>query len=354
MMLPGPFFFDLGIRVMPRININQNIDEDFEFVDESSTSYTTKQGRTIARITENQSQHAVLDDLLSHQEANVGAEGVFSPTFSASRYEREWFFRYLGPFYDEAQITDVLFRIKGGKEATVYCCTGPVAEGTGLLAAKIYRPRMFRNLRNDVRYRQNRRVLNDFGKEVRDDRLVRAIHKGTDIGKEALQVSWLQHEYHALQVLFDAGVKVPRPIATGSNTILMEYFGDREMSAPTLQEVHLSKEEAQKTFKALMIDIDTMLGCGYVHGDLSAYNVLYFDGDYRIIDLPQAVSPNQNPDARDIFFRDVTRLAQYFKRYGIDACPEEIARGMWRKYRYRDDPLSDRKESIKLMQEIEE
>ncbi len=339
---------------MPKLNMNQNIDEDFEFVDETSINYTTKQGRTIARIKENQSQHAVLDDLLGHQTIDVGADSVFSPTFTASRYEREWFFRYLGPFYDEAQITDVLFRIKGGKEATVYCCTGPVLEGTGLLAAKIYRPRMFRNLRNDVRYRQNRRVLDPFGKEVGDDRLARAIQKGTDIGKEALQISWLQHEYHALQVLFDAGVKVPRLIATGSNTILMEYFGDREMSAPTLQEVHLSQKEAQKTFTALMNDVDTMLGCGYVHGDLSAYNVLYFDGDYRIIDLPQVVNPDQNPDAKEIFFRDVTRLAQYFKRYGIDARPQEIARGMWQKYRYRDDPLSERKESIKLMEEIEE
>lgn len=339
---------------MPKINLNQNIDEDFEFVDENNLNYKTNNGRRIIPIEESQSQHTVLDDLLSHQEANVGAEGIFSPTFTASRYEREWFFRYLGPFYDEAQITDVLFRIKGGKEATVYCCTGPVVEDTGLLAAKIYRPRMFRNLRNDVRYRQNRRVLNDYGKEVRDDRLVRAIHKGTDIGKEALQVSWLQHEYHALQVLHDAGVKVPRPIATGCNTILMEYFGDRDMSAPTLQEVHLSQEEARRTFDALVNDIDTMLGCGYVHGDLSAYNVLYFDGGYRIIDLPQAVNPNQNPDAKDIFLRDVTRLSQYFKRYGIESRPEELAQNMWRKNRYRDDPLSDRKESIKLMQEAEE
>ena len=339
---------------MPRINVNQNIDEDFEYVDKTCVNYTTNNGRRIIPIDESQSQHVVLDELLEHHDADVGADNVFRPTFTASRYEREWFFRYLGPFYDEAQITDVLFKIKGGKEATVYCCASPDVDGVGLVAAKIYRPRMFRNLRNDVRYRQNRNVLNGYGKVVRDERLTRAMQKGTDIGKGALQVSWMQHEYHALQTLFAAGVKVPKPIATGENVILMEYFGDRDIPAPALQEVHLSRTEAESLFNALVKDVDTMLGCGYVHGDLSAFNVLFFDGDYRIIDLPQAVTPDQNPDAKDIFLRDVTRLSQYFRRYGIESRPEQLAQNMWRKYRYRDDPLGEKKEFINLMQEPED
>jgi RIO kinase 1 len=336
---------------MPRINLNQNIDDDFEFVDKTCVKYTTKNGRRIIPIKASQSQHVILDDLLAHQAVNVGAESVFRPTFTAARYEREWFFRYLGPLYDEAQINDVLFKIKGGKEATVYCCTSPGSKGVELVAAKIYRPRMFRNLRNDIRYRQNRRILNESGKTVEDHGLNHAIQKGTDIGKEALQVSWLQHEFTALQTLFAAGVKVPKPIASGNNVILMEYFGDWATPAPTLQEVHLSKTEAEVLFKSLLKDVDTMLGCGYVHGDLSPYNVLFFDGDYRIIDLPQTVNPDQNPDAKDIFFRDINRLTQYFARYEIEACPNEIAHRLWKKSRYREDPLIERKELIELMQE---
>jgi len=154
--------------------------------------------------------------------------------------------------------------------------------------------------------------------------------------------------------LFTAGVKVPRPIATGENTILMEYFGDRETPAPTLHEVHLSQTEARMTFDALVNDIDVMLGCGFVHGDLSAFNVLFFDGDYRIIDLPQTVNPDHNPDAWDIFLRDVTRLGQYFERYHIDTRSGEIARSLWRKHHYREDPLSEQKEQVKLMEEMEE
>jgi RIO kinase 1 len=342
---------DNGFERMTKINVKQKLDDDFEFVSDNRSHRNPNNRRKVLDLQENRAEHAALDDLLRHHEANVGADAVFQPTFNASRHEREWILNYLGPFYDEEQITDVLFKIKGGKEANVYCCTGPGEKGSELVAAKIYRPRMFRNLRNDVRYRQNRKILNEYGKEVDDDRLMRAIQKGTGIGKEALHTSWLQHEFQALSVLHSAGVKVPRPIASGDNTILMEYFGDRESPAPALHEVRLSQNEARNIYQALLRDVDVMLQCGYVHGDLSAFNVLYFDGDYRIIDLPQAVIPDQNPDAWDIFQRDVTRLVQYFERYRIQAQPGEIARQMWRKHLYREDPLSEQKEHIQLMEE---
>jgi catechol 2,3-dioxygenase-like lactoylglutathione lyase family enzyme len=48
----------------------------------------------------------------------------------------------------EGQILDVLRRVKGGKEANVYCCRTHPSTGVDLLAAKLYRPRMFRNLRS--------------------------------------------------------------------------------------------------------------------------------------------------------------------------------------------------------------
>jgi RIO kinase 1 len=338
---------------MTKINKNQSLDEDFEFVADNRTHRNPTNRHKVLDLQESRSEHAALDDLLQHHEANVGTDDVFQPSFNASRHEREWILNYLGPFYDEEQISDVLFKIKGGKEANVYCCAAPHEAGSGLLAAKIYRPRMFRNLRNDARYRQNRKVLDEYGKEVDDDRLMRAIQKGTGAGKEALHVSWLHHEFNALSVLHKAGVRVPRPIASGDNTILMEYFGDSETPAVTLHEVHLSQSEAWAMYQSLLGDLDRMLGCGLVHGDLSSFNVLYFDGDYRIIDLPQVVIPDQNPDAWDIFQRDVTRLSQYFQRYRVPVRPFETARSLWRKHAYREDPLREKRELIQLMEEPE-
>ena len=101
------------------------------------------------------------------------ADQAFNPTLGSSRHEREWIFTYLGQLYNAEFITDVLRRVKGGKEANVYCCTSRTAQGEELLAAKLYRPRMFRNLRNDARYRQGRAVLDERGKMVRDERLLR-------------------------------------------------------------------------------------------------------------------------------------------------------------------------------------
>jgi RIO kinase 1 len=66
-----------------------------------------------------------------------------------------------------------------------------------------------------------------------------------------------------------------------------------------------------------------------VHADLSAFNVLYWRGDYRIIDFPQTVDPAVHPSAFPLFERDVRRLCQYFARYGIGADPTALAAEIW-------------------------
>jgi RIO kinase 1 len=92
------------------------------------------------------------DDL---SDVNLG----FDTTYRPSRYESDWLLQSLWTFYDEGLISDVLGMVKGGKEASVYLCESHPATGLGLLAAKVYRPRMFRNLRNDAMYRQGREIL---------------------------------------------------------------------------------------------------------------------------------------------------------------------------------------------------
>ncbi len=239
---------------------------------------------------------------------------------------------YLGPFYDRRLIADVLRKVKGGKEANVYCCRGGGAAQGDLVAAKVYRPRQFRNLRNDALYRQGREVLGARGQAVRDRRALVAIKAGTRKGKEIEHVSWLAHEYVSLQVLYAAGVKVPEPIAFANNTVLMEYFGDLKHPAPTLQGVTLARADAQRLFDALMADVETMLSHGRVHADLSAFNVLYWQGDYRIIDFPQSVDPLAHPAAFPLFERDLVRLCQYFRRHGILADGAALARWMWERH----------------------
>jgi len=314
---------------LTRLNLSDLLDEDYD-------PSASPRGKQIAAVhlhrahRERYNDHAVVDDILAHaDEPAAVTASAFTPTFSSSRYERIWILNYLGPFYDKGEIADVLRKVKGGKEANVYCCSGGPNATLDLIAAKVYRPRQFRNLRNDALYRQGREIMGPRGEPVRDRRALHAIQMGTRKGKEMQHVSWLAHEYATLQLLHTAGVRVPKPVAFANNTILMEYVGEMTRPAPTLQSVTLTRKEAAGLFDRLMADVERMLASGRVHADLSAFNVLYWGGDYRIIDFPQTVDPAVHPSAFPLFERDVTRLCQYFARCGIDANPTALAAEIW-------------------------
>lgn len=321
---------------MSRNNIQDWLDEDFD-----PQADRRNQGRLRPRVREQvqgsvrraarerTSDHVVIDEILRHAEDPEAVVNAFNPTFASSRYERIWILNYLGPFYDKRQISDVLRKVKGGKEANVYCCSAGPAIGTGLVAAKVYRPRQFRNLRNDSMYREGRDVLGIRGTPIRDRRALLAVKMRTRAGKEMVHTSWLAHEYTTLQLLTDAGVRVPKPLAFADNTILMEYVGSLKSPAPALQSVSLNNSEARELFHSLMHDVESMLAAGRIHADLSAFNVLYDWSDYRIIDFPQAVDPATHPSAFPLFQRDVKRLVQYFERYGIRADATALASEMW-------------------------
>jgi len=136
--------------------------------------------------------------------------------------------------------------------------------------------------------------------------------------------------------LWAAGACVPEPFASTDNSILMEYVGDRESAAPTLREIRLEKHEAKPVFDQIMGDIALMLQWGVIHGDLSAYNVLCWEGEPTIIDFPQIVNPYQNDAGFDIFTREVTRICEYFAKYGTTAEGPVVVANLWTKHVTQD------------------
>lgn len=262
------------------------------------------------------------------------AQPAFNPTFQPARHERAWLLAYMEGFYYNKVITDILHRVKGGKEANVYCCAAHPSMRSELIAAKVYRPRMFRNLRNDARYRQGRYILDEEGKPVFGRREVLAMQKKTRFGRELRQIAWLDAEFTTLQLLIEAGADVPRPLVHNDNVILMEYIGEQNLPGATLNQVHFDQVEARNVFDRLVDNLEIMLSCHRVHGDLSAYNIMVWDGQFKIIDFPQAVDPRRNPEAFDIFQRDVERICQYFVRYRIQEDPTRLAKALWGKYEY--------------------
>lgn len=270
---------------------------------------------------------------LCERDAAGKDERTFTPTVNATSEEMAWVIEHLGQFYHGKLIADVARRVKGGKEAYVYCCTGHPDSGRDLIAAKLYRPRKFRNLKDTTQYQQGRAVLHADGSPVgsRDWRLLKAIAGKSRVGLAAAQTSWLMHEFALMQKLHAAGADVPEPIGHNEYALLMEYVGDDTMPAPALIDVKLEQAEARTLFDRVLWNVEAMLGCGWVHGDLSAYNVLYWLGEITIIDFPQVVDPNTNPDARFIFRRDVERVCKYFARYDVEADARRVAEGLWKK-----------------------
>jgi RIO kinase 1 len=256
-------------------------------------------------------------------------------TYKPARFEEGWLLDSLGYFFEQKWISDVLVKVKGGKEASVYLCRSGGQVDVPFLAAKVFRPRMLRNLKNDRMYLVGRNVLDEDGNQILDLGMLKAHHKRSVYGEQIRHQSWIMHEFQTLLRLHDAGADVPKPYETSHNAILMDYIGSEETAAPTLNTVNLSAHEAVPIFKRLVQNIEIMLKLGVVHGDLSAYNVLYWEGQITLIDFPQVVFPQKHPAAFQIFQRDITRLCAYFESQGLHNDPASLAAGLWKSAGYR-------------------
>ena len=112
----------------------------------------------------------------------------------------------------------------------------------------------------------------------------------------------------------------------------MEYIGDGDMAAPPLRSVRLERDEAWDIFDALMSNIELWLSNNCVHGDLSAFNVLYWQGAVKVIDFPQAIDPRMNRNAFDLLLRDIGNVCGYFEQYGLVEDSVRLARRLWSRF----------------------
>jgi len=273
--------------------------------------------------------------------AQADSQDVFRFTYQASQHERGWIVDSLGGFYEHRWLDDVLRLVKGGKEANVYLCQANESVkdlDQPFLAAKVYRPRRFRNLKNDHQYREGRVNLDEDGREIKEDGLMHAMRKKTEFGLELLHTSWIEHEVKTLEILHEAGADVPQVFASGNNAILMSYIGDQDLAAPVLHSVRLSVKEARCHYERVLHNIELMLAKRRIHGDLSAFNILYWQGEITLIDFPQAIDPNLNRNAFRIFERDVMRVCEYFARQGVKSNPRHLAKDIWKAHHLREIP----------------
>jgi RIO kinase 1 len=307
--------------------------EEYEKYLDLEEKFTTA-GRERLRATgKNKKKSAPsLNDLTDFVDDATAWVPSYAAPLDPKHHEREWLIESVGPFYRDNVITDVTRRVKGGKEANVYCCTAHPATGVALLAAKLYRPRMLRTLKNDAVYKAGRQLRDEEGKELKGRREKLALRQKTRFGQHLDMVWWIGNEFSVQNTLFEAGANVPRPIGHNGNTILMDYVGDEWLPAPALNDVSLEPDEAAELFDVVIDNVRLMLDNHYVHGDLSAFNILYWEGSVTIIDFPQVVGARNNPNAYMLLKRDVKRVCDYFARFKVPSDPAQLARELWEPY----------------------
>ena len=288
------------------------------------------------RKKEKQDRKLVVANLTDLQDSITDWVPSYCAPLDPKHHERQWVIDSIGPFYRDNIVSDVTRIVKGGKEANVYTCTAHPASGFAQLAAKLYRPRMLRHLKNDAVYKAGRTLRDAEGKQIKGRREKLALQQKTKFGKEVDIQWWIGNEFRAQQTLYNAGADVPQPIGHIGNTILMAHIGDEFQAAPTLSETGITAAEAQPLFDRIMDNVALMLENHLIHGDLSAYNILYWEGNITLIDFPQMIEARHNPHAFELLQRDIQRVADYFARYGVAADAQAMALELWQPYMGRD------------------
>ena len=220
--------------------------------------------------------------------------------------------------------------LKTGKESEVSLVARVGADGrTSYLAEKRFKSRMFRGFQDDTTYREDW-----FRGGPGAARALRGIKRGREAGHRLLERTWMAREWEALRELYEAGVTVPPPVEQVEPTerasrtgrvreseggYRMAFVGDVPDAAPRLSSLRLAPAEAQHVWDAVLTEVALMLRARRAHGDLSAYNVLYWRERPVVIDFSQTVDLVTHGSARELVRRDLERLASYFEKQGIIA-----------------------------------
>lgn len=189
--------------------------------------------------------------------------------------------------------TEVVRPLSGGKEAEVYLC---LYKGTPI-AIKAYR-------------------------------LFRTSHRGGGLIK-AEALSWrAAHEFDLLLMAFRGGAPVPAPARRVEQMFSMRYLGDDE-PAPRLKDVELDNPEV--FIRHIISGVEGLAAAGVVHGDLSPFNILVFQGCPWFIDLSEGIRVDRmgfnarlrRDRARRALTHGLGTLRSHFDRYGVEVPVEE-------------------------------
>ena len=152
----------------------------------------------------------------------------------------------------------------------------------------------------------------------------REVHKERDYTSDNKHVSWMytarkaaEREYDILEELYP-DVAVPQPIGQNRHAIVMEKMDGVELSRTRLED-----EQVLGVLDLLVSEIDRAYAHGYVHADMSEYNVFVNEAGVTVFDWPQAV-PTDHENAAEFLRRDLTDVVGYFRRKYPQHVPDDL------------------------------
>ncbi|MFB6131875.1 MAG: serine/threonine-protein kinase RIO2 [Halanaeroarchaeum sp.] len=150
----------------------------------------------------------------------------------------------------------------------------------------------------------------------------REVHRERDYAADKEHTSWqytarkaAEREYEALQTLYP-DVDVPRPVDQNRHAIVME-----KVDGVQLSRAKLASEQAVGVLELVLDELASAYREGFVHADVSEYNVFVSDSGITLFDWPQAV-PTDHDNARELLRRDVENIVRYFQRKYPSVTPD--------------------------------
>ncbi|KAL2497162.1 Serine/threonine-protein kinase Rio1 [Abeliophyllum distichum] len=129
--------------------------------------------------------------------------------------------------------------------------------------------------------------------------------------------TWAEKEMRNLMRLRAAGIRCPAPLLLRLHVLVMEFIGKAGWAAPRLKDAALSLDKLREGYVEIIMAMRTLYQkCKLVHGDLSEYNILYFEGHLYVIDVSQAVDLD-HPHALDFLREDCIHVSDFFKKHGV-------------------------------------
>ena len=142
----------------------------------------------------------------------------------------------------------------------------------------------------------------------------REVNREREYTADREHVSWLytarkaaEREYDALETVYP-DVSVPRPVDHNRHAVVMERIEGVELANAALE-----GGQAVPVLDLVLEEMAAAYGAGYVHADMSEYNVFVNREGVTVFDWPQAV-PTDHENSDELLERDVENIVGYFQR----------------------------------------